>query len=60
MGLRGDCNVDYRNLPGYLKCAPKCSTLYFKSESFWVDVVFSAVWLRLFPPPCCRESGGAA
>lgn len=43
MGLREDCNMDYRNPPGYLKCALKCSTPYFKSESFWVDTVFSAV-----------------
>ena len=59
MGLRGECNVDYRNLPGYLKCALKRSTLYFKSERFWVDIVFSAVSSGLFSPQCCRESGGA-
>lgn len=59
-GLRGDWDVDYRNLPGCLKCALKCGTLSFKSERSWVGVVFSAAWSELFPPQCSKESGGAA
>lgn len=51
--------MDYRNLPGYLKCALKCSTLSFKSESSWVGAGPSAVCYDLFPPRCSKESGGA-
>lgn len=46
--------MDYRNLPGYLKCALKCITPSLKSECSWVGVVFSAVWSELFPPRCSK------